>query len=167
MRSGYSDSTYHLRRSRGSGCTSTDGQRPRKGEVSETTTADDMARIAARAIDAKRGGATARADYGRDTIVLDVSETLGICDYFVIGSGANTRQVKALVDNVEERLLQAGLRPRGREGRQDAYWTLLDYGDVIVHIFLDEARDFYQLEKLWSDSPRRQWQADSDVAASR
>lgn len=98
-----------------------------------------------------------------DVVVLDVSETLGVCDHFVIGSGANSRQVKTIVDAVEEALLLLGRKPRIREGREDARWTLLDYGDVVVHVFLEETREFYKLERLWADSPRLDWRNEAEA----
>ncbi|MCC7078959.1 MAG: ribosome silencing factor [Acidimicrobiia bacterium] len=137
------------------------GRRSRSTELEIDThpqdirhTSEDTARIAARAMDAKKA---------HDVVALDVSTTLGVCDWFVIASGASTRQVKAIVDAAEEALHAEGRRPRVREGREDASWVLLDYGDVVVHVFLEETRDFYKLEKLWSDSPRLDWR---DAAAT-
>ena len=92
---------------------------------------------------------------GIDPIVLDVSELLQIVDDFVIVSGANRRQVATLVEEVEDKVREAGWRPLRREGVDDAEWVLLDYGEVVVHVFLDEIRRFYDLERLWSDAPRR------------
>ncbi|MCL2339741.1 MAG: ribosome silencing factor [Actinomycetia bacterium] len=89
-----------------------------------------------------------------DIIVQEVRETLIICDYFVIMTGANNRQVDAIAAAVEERLrLECALKPLGREGLEELSWVLLDYGEVVVHIFQPEFRDFYRLENLWSDSP--------------
>lgn len=94
----------------------------------------------------------------RDIVALDVSSTLGVTDWFVLASAPNDRQVRAIVDNVEERLREdLDRRPQGREGLSDSRWVLLDYGDVVVHVFLEAVRDFYQLERLWSDAPRLEW----------
>ncbi len=84
-----------------------------------------------------------------------MGDILGIADAFVIVSAPNTRLVRTIVDEVERRLLEeAGSKPRASEGRDDATWVLLDYGDVIVHVFLEETRQFYGLERLWADAPR-------------
>lgn len=83
-----------------------------------------------------------------------MSAAVGVTDFFVIGSGRNDRQVKALVENVEDRLRVIDLKPLRREGVRGGRWALLDYGDFVVHIFLDEARGFYDLERLWADAPR-------------
>jgi ribosome-associated protein len=77
-----------------------------------------------------------------------------IADYFVICSGTSTTQVKAIADNVEYKLREEGLRPIGVEGRDNAQWVLIDYGDVVVHVFEEETRAFYELEKFWLDAPK-------------
>ncbi len=87
--------------------------------------------------------------------MLDVAETLVITSYFVIVSGNSDRQVAAIADEVEDVLReQAGVKPIGREGERERTWILLDYADVVVHVFQPEEREFYRLEKLWSDVPR-------------
>lgn len=86
---------------------------------------------------------------------IDILELVGltvIADYFVICSGESTTQVKAIVDSIEQELLLQGIRPIGREGLKYGHWALLDYGDVIVHVFENETRDYYGLEKLWMDA---------------
>jgi ribosome-associated protein len=84
-----------------------------------------------------------------------VAQLLVVTDYFVICSGRNDRQVKTIADEVEDRLrVECGIKPMGREGVAEARWILLDFADVVVHIFQPEERDFYRLEKLWSDAPR-------------
>ncbi|MCL2883304.1 MAG: ribosome silencing factor [Coriobacteriia bacterium] len=89
-----------------------------------------------------------------DIIIQEVKNNLRICDYFVIVSGANNRQVDSIVDAVEEKLrVEAGVKPIGREGLDELGWVLLDFGDVVVHVFQPELRDFYRLETLWGDSP--------------
>ncbi|MCI0469001.1 MAG: ribosome silencing factor [Nitrospirae bacterium] len=90
----------------------------------------------------------------KDTVVLDLRGLTAIADFFVICSGESTTQVKAITEHVEERLKQFGMRPIGREGLTYAHWALLDYGDVIVHIFEDETRAYYELEKFWLDAKR-------------
>ncbi len=105
--------------------------------------------VAARAADAKSG---------LDTTILAMGELLGLTDAFVITSGRNPRQVRTIVDEVERRVKDSGGRPPARvEGLDDARWVLMDYGDFLVHVFLDEARQFYDLEHLWVDAPRVAW----------
>jgi len=90
-----------------------------------------------------------------DIVVLDVAALLVITDYFVICTGRNDRQVKTIADEVEEQLrVGYGVKPIGREGVREARWVLLDFGDLVVHIFQPEERDFYRLERLWGDAPR-------------
>lgn len=104
---------------------------------------------AARAADAKNGA---------DTLILEVGAVLAITDYFVITSASNTRLVKSLTDEVEDAVRKAGgPSPLRREGLDDLRWVLLDYGDFVLHVFLDEARSFYELERLWRDVPRVEW----------
>ena len=99
--------------------------------------------------------AAARALYdgkGSDVTVLDVREVTLIADYFIIASGSNPRHVKALADRLSN--TQSGLRkPMHIEGYQLGYWVLLDYGDVVVHLFREDERIFYGLERLWGDAP--------------
>ncbi|MFI7483499.1 ribosome silencing factor [Kocuria sp. M1R5S2] len=102
-------------------------------------------RIAAAAADAKQA---------HDIVALDVSEAIGITDAFLVASASNERLVNAVVDEIEEKLIeQLGLRPIRREGRSEGRWVLLDYGDVVIHVQHDEDRAFYALERLWRDSP--------------
>lgn len=89
-----------------------------------------------------------------DIVVLDVGETLVITNYFVVATGGTARQVSAIIDEVEATLKAAGARVLGREGEREGTWVLLDYGDVVVHVFQPEERQFYRLEKLWSDAGR-------------
>ncbi len=86
--------------------------------------------------------------------MLDVHELLVITDIFVIASGNTRRQVQSLIDGVEEALRLDGRRPLRREGEDDAQWVLLDYGDIVVHVFDNPTRDYYDLERLWGDAPR-------------
>ena len=89
---------------------------------------------------------------GKDIIVLYVREKTDLCDYFVIASGSNAPQIKAMGERVEELVEKnLGLVPSRTEGVRDGRWAVLDYGDVIAHIFNDETRLFYHLERLWTD----------------
>jgi ribosome-associated protein len=90
-----------------------------------------------------------------DIVALDVSELLVVTEYFVIATGRTNIQVRAIADWIEEVLRdKGGEKPIGREGAGEDKWVLLDYGDVVVHVFQPAERDFYRLEKLWSDAPR-------------
>ncbi len=91
---------------------------------------------------------------GVKPVILDVSEHLRILDYFVIVSAGNRRQVATLVEEIEAKVKATGRSPLRMEGLDQGEWVLLDYGDVVVHVFLDEIREFYDLERLWSDAPR-------------
>ncbi|MDR2909615.1 MAG: ribosome silencing factor [Oscillospiraceae bacterium] len=94
-----------------------------------------------------------------DLAVLDIGNLSGIGDYFIIASASNTTLVKTLAEELENRLSAAGMEPRRVEGASSAMWILMDYYDVIIHIFYRETRDFYCLERLWSDAPRLDVQA--------
>ena len=108
------------------------------------------ARIAVRAASAKGG---------EDTVIIEVGLVLAITDAFVITSGRNSRQVKTIAEEVEARLkLEGDIKPLRVEGLSDSHWILLDYGDLVIHVFLDETREFYDLERLWSDAPRVAWE---------
>lgn len=89
-----------------------------------------------------------------DIKILELKDLTIITDYFVICSAESTTQVKAISEYVEETLESEGMKPFGIEGFSYAHWVLMDYGDVIVHIFLEETRHFYDLERLWLDAPR-------------
>jgi len=105
-----------------------------------------------------------------DTVILEVGAVLAIADYFVITSATNARQVRTIAQEVEARLGEpGGLKPLRVEGLDDARWVLLDYGDFVVHVFLEEVRRYYDIERLWSDSPTVEWQEESrqDAAPSR
>jgi len=105
--------------------------------------------VAARAAESKSGESTA---------ILAMGELLGLTDAFVITSGRNSRQVKTIVDEVERQVGEGtGRKPVRVEGLDDARWVLMDYGDFLVHVFIDEAREFYDLEHLWVEAPRVPW----------
>ncbi|MEX2268987.1 MAG: ribosome silencing factor [Acidimicrobiia bacterium] len=97
----------------------------------------------------------AAAKKGEDIAVLEVGEIISIIDYFVLVSASNTRQVRTIVDEVEDVMREHdGSRPIGVEGLADATWVLLDYADVVVHVFLEATRTYYDLDRLWADAPR-------------
>jgi len=100
----------------------------------------------------------------RDILVLDVSDRLVITDCFVIASAPNERQVQAIVDSIEEKLLAIGTKPVRREGTGQGRWVLLDYVDVVVHVQHNEERSFYGLERLWKDCPRVEIAEDGSVS---
>ncbi len=118
-----------------------------------TTTSDQVRRWARTAANA------ASAKGGDDTVILEVGEVLAITDAFVITSGRNSRQVKTIAEEVEARLkADGGIGPLRVEGLAESQWVLLDYGDLVVHVFLHETREYYDLERLWSDAPRLAWE---------
>ncbi len=97
-----------------------------------------------------------------DPIVLKVGAIIAITDSFVITSGANARQVRTITDEIEKQIKEVGgPAPRRIEGLTDASWVLMDYGDFIVHVFVQESREFYDLERLWGDAPRIEWSTSS------
>ncbi len=100
----------------------------------------ELARTICKALSAKKG---------EDIVILDVGDQTVVCSYFVIASGKSTTQVKALCENVDEELAKLGLTPVRTEGVREGRWGVLDYGDVIVHVFNEESRLFYYLERLW------------------
>jgi ribosome-associated protein len=89
-----------------------------------------------------------------DILILDLRSLTYITDYFVICSASNTTQVGAISDGIGEVLAKAGIRPSHVEGEAGANWVLMDYGDIVVHIFDEQTRSYYSLEKLWGDAPR-------------
>lgn len=117
------------------------------------TEADELlrlVRVAAAASDDKKA---------TETLIIDVGEVFAVSDYFVITSGSNPRQVHAISDAVEEEVKNAGgPSPVRVEGLDQREWVLMDYGAFVVHVFHQEQRDFYQLERLWGDRPRVEWE---------
>ena len=108
-----------------------------------------------RAVELALTAAQAAADkVAHDIVVLDVSERLVITDCFVLASAPSDRQVKSVVDEIEERLRKQGVKPVRREGEREARWVLLDYVDVVVHVQHEEERVYYALERLWKDCPQ-------------
>lgn len=112
--------------------------------MAATASAIEMLQIAASAADAKGG---------EDLIGVDVSGPLPLVDVFLLVTGRNERNVAAIADEIEERLLEAGHKRLRREGREQARWILLDFGDLVVHVFHEQERVFYGLERLWKDCP--------------
>jgi len=96
----------------------------------------------------------ARAKKGFQIVALDVSEMTSLADSFVLCSGANPRQVGAIVDNVAATLRGEGRRPMHVEGESTCEWVLMDYGDFVIHVFSEERRSYYSLDRLWSSAPR-------------
>ena len=89
----------------------------------------------------------------KDIRLIDIHDLSSLGDYFVVSSAGSTTQVKAIADEIEDKLSEQDIEPNRVEGRQSAQWILMDYYNVMAHIFLDEARTFYNLERLWSDAP--------------
>jgi ribosome-associated protein len=113
--------------------------------ISATTEAIEAALAAAAAIDDRKG---------LDIALLDISELLVVTDVFVIASGTSNRHVRTLGDEVEAQLkAELDRQPLRREGREYSRWLLLDYGDLVIHVFDQETRDYYELERLWADAP--------------
>lgn len=103
----------------------------------------EMAELAVKALDEKKG---------KDIRMLHIEAQSTLADYFVICNGTSTTQVRALADAVEEILDKAGEQPHHIEGHRGGQWTLMDYSSVVIHIFTEEGREFYSLERLWSDA---------------
>jgi ribosome-associated protein len=114
-------------------------------------TPEQLAVEVARAADDKKG---------IDIRIMDMRESLGITDYFVICGGKTERQVRRIKDSIEEKLREKGSRPVRRDGERFARWILLDYVDFVVHIFREEERSYYDLEHLWQDVPLLEWRCD-------
>ncbi len=107
-----------------------------------------------RSVELGLAAAQAAADkLASDILLLDVSEQLVITDVFLLASAPNDRQVKAVVDEIEDRLRDLGAKPVRREGAQEGRWVLLDFADIVVHVQHEEERVFYALERLWKDCP--------------
>jgi ribosome-associated protein len=116
----------------------------------------DLACVAARAASEKQA---------EDVLVLDVRDVIAITDYFVIASGASDRQVKTIAEDVERALKARGVKPVRREGDAGSRWVLLDFVDLVVHVFHQDERDFYRLERLWVDAPRVDWEEHQEVSS--
>ena len=110
----------------------------------------------------------ARDKQATDVVVLDMAELLSITDYFVICSASSSPQLKSVIEAVQERLrTELDLRPVRREGDGESGWWLLDYIDVVVHVFGEEERAYYDLERLWRDAPRPAWAIEGAARSAR
>ncbi len=112
--------------------------------MTATARAREILTIAAIAADAKQG---------EDLVALDVSGPLPLTDIFFLASGRNERNVQAIAGEIEDKLLEIGVKALRREGRAEGRWILLDFGDLVVHVFHEEDRTYYSLERLWKDCP--------------
>jgi ribosome-associated protein len=114
----------------------------------------ELACLAARAVDEKKA---------TDTLVIEVGPILAVTEYFVITSASNRRLVRSLADDVESRIREVtGRSPLRIEGAREQQWVLIDYGDIVIHVFSDETRSFYEIERLYRDAPFIEW-ATADV----
>lgn len=102
---------------------------------------------------AQVAAAAAESKGGEDLVAIDVSEPLPLVDAFLLVSGRSERNVAAIADEIEDAMLERGVKRLRREGREQARWVLLDFGDLVVHVFHEEERTFYGLERLWKDCP--------------
>lgn len=128
--------------------------RPRKTRRRDDATVRELATLAAREAANRRG---------REVVLLDLRELTSATDYFVIASGESDIQVKAIADRIEDRLEEEkDVRPWHVEGLRNARWVLLDYVDFVVHVFHHEARDYYDLERLWGDAPDMRFDGSGD-----
>jgi ribosome-associated protein len=112
--------------------------------VAASERARELLRIAALAADAKQA---------EDLVALDVSGPLPLTDVFLLATGRNERNVMSIASEIEDKLIEAGAKPLRREGRSEGRWVLLDFGDLVVHVFHEEDRMYYSLERLWKDCP--------------
>jgi ribosome-associated protein len=112
--------------------------------VAATERARELLHVAALAADSKQG---------EDLVALDVSGPLPLTDVFLLVTGRNERNVLAIAGEIEDKLIEAGAKPIRREGRAEGRWVLLDFGDLVVHVFHEEDRMYYSLERLWKDCP--------------
>jgi ribosome-associated protein len=134
----------------------TEGGKERKHGGGQLPSSRDVAIAAARAAADKQA---------TDIVILDVHATIVITDMFVICTASSQRQIKTVIESIEEALKSLGERPVRREGEPEAGWWLLDFIDVVVHVFGEDERLYYDLERLWRDAPRVEWEA-SDAATS-
>ncbi len=109
---------------------------------------------------------SASAKQAESVAILDVHGLIVITDFFVIASGETERQVRTIVEEVEKALRDLGRKPVRREGETEGRWVLLDYVDVVVHVFADEEREYYDLERLWRDAPRVDWNENGAASSS-
>lgn len=111
---------------------------------------------------AQKIAAAANDKKAKDILLLNMEGLSPVTDFYVICGAGNSTLVKAIADNIEDKLAEAGVHPTHKEGYADARWVLLDYGDVVAHVFLEEERDFYNLEQLWADAPSESFVENTD-----
>ena len=111
---------------------------------------------------AQKIAAAANDKKAKDILLLNMEGLSPVTDFYVICSAGNSPLVKAIADNIEDKLAEAGVHPTHKDGDADARWVLLDYGDVVAHVFLEEERDFYNLEQLWADAPSESFVENTD-----
>ena len=116
--------------------------------LAATTDTKERALLCARTLDEMRV---------KDIAIIEVGGVLQVADYFIIGTGGSPRQLKSTADDLEDLLKEHGVRKLGKEGYGEGKWVLLDFGDVVVHLMLEEMRRFYDLDVLWGDCPQLQW----------
>jgi ribosome-associated protein len=109
---------------------------------------------------------SASAKQAEGVAIRDVHSLIVITDFFVIASGTTERQVRTIVDEVEKALRDLGRKPLRREGETEGRWVLLDYVDIVVHVFAEEEREYYDLERLWRDAPRVDWTGNGAASSS-
>jgi ribosome-associated protein len=125
-----------------------------------TATADAAAPATTEGLDgAMRALSIALDKKALEPVLLDVRQLCSFCNYQLVLSGRSDRQVDAIADGIELALKHEGMRPISTEGARSGQWALLDYGDFVVHVFLTETRQYFELERLWSDVPRLDWAA--------
>jgi ribosome-associated protein len=103
---------------------------------------------------------------GVEPVLLEVTKVCSFADYFIVCSGSSHRHVQALAQHVEEALAQAGIKPLGVEGREEGQWVLMDYNTLVIHIFMQPQREFYNLEDLWSEVPKTRIDNDSSAKSA-
>jgi len=125
--------------------------------VTASPRALDLLKVAALAADSKQA---------IDLVALDVSGPLPLTDVFLIASARNERNAQAVADEIEDKMIEAGAKPLRREGKSEGRWILLDFGDVVAHVFTEEDRMYYSLERLWKDCPVVELEIEPSASAS-
>jgi len=125
--------------------------------VTASPRALDLLKVAALAADSKQA---------IDLVALDVSGPLPLTDVFLIASARNERNAQAVADEIEDKMIEAGAKPLRREGKSEGRWILLDFGDVVAHVFTEEDRMYYSLERLWKDCPVVALEIESTTSSS-
>ena len=107
---------------------------------------------------AETAASAAAAMFGRDVTIIDLTELVSYTDYFVVASAETDRQIRRITEEVIDKMREEGFRPRSRAYDEGSVWISLDFLDVVVHVFTDEARDYYRLEALWRAAPQEKWE---------